>query len=237
MKMSCVVPARNEEGHLREVITQILLIESISDIVIIEGGSIDNTYDLAHQITCENPDRIQLLKQVGLGKFDAVMMGAKYAKEEFLIIWDSDGTVPVDSTLKVILATQLSGKMSMGNRLVGKIENGAMQFFNLIGNWLFAIAWSPLLGNKSLDLLCGTKIVPTKLFRHIPNWLTRVDPYGDFALIATAIANGIKINSVPVDYLKRSYGGTNIHRWTGGVRLLLTTFCVYIWILYRFFKK
>jgi len=56
MKMSCVVPARNEEGHLREVITQILLIESISDIIIIEGGSIDNTYDLAHQITRENPD-------------------------------------------------------------------------------------------------------------------------------------------------------------------------------------
>lgn len=44
MNISCIVPARNEEGNLDQVISQILSIECITDIVIVEGGSHDKTY-------------------------------------------------------------------------------------------------------------------------------------------------------------------------------------------------
>jgi glycosyltransferase involved in cell wall biosynthesis len=230
MNMSCVVPARNEEGHLDQVISQILSIECITDIIIVEGGSHDNTYLEAKKIALINPNRIKVIKQTGKCKFNAVLLGAKHASEDFLLIWDADGTVPINSTIKVIENTLSTGNVTMGNRLSGSIEPGAMQFLNLIGNWFFAVIWSPVLRGKSLDLLCGTKIIPSKIFSVIPKWLINIDPYGDFALIATARAQGLTIESVPVDYLKRQYGSTNIRRWSGGFRLLVTTFFIYIWL-------
>ena len=230
MNMSCVVPARNEEGHLDQVISQILSIECITDIIIVEGGSHDNTYLEAKKIALINPNRIKVIKQTGKGKFNAVLLGASHALEDFLLIWDADGTVPFNSTIKVIENTLSTGNVTMGNRLSGSIEPGAMQFLNLIGNWFFAVIWSPVLSGKSLDLLCGTKIIPSKIFSVIPKWLINIDPYGDFALIATVRAQGLTIESVPVDYLKRQYGSTNIRRWSGGFRLLVTTLYVYIWL-------
>ena len=237
MNISCIVPARNEEGNLDQVISQILSIECITDIVIVEGGSHDKTYLEAKKIALINPNRIKVIKQTSKGKFNAVFLGAKHASEDFLLIWDADGTVPVDSTIKVIENTLSTGNITIGNRLSGSIEPGAMQFFNLIGNWFFALIWSPVLKGKTLDLLCGTKIIPSKIFSVIPKWLINIDPYGDFALIATARAQGLTIESVPVDYLKRHYGSTNIRRWSGAFRLLVTTFCIYIWLFCRSVTK
>ena len=64
MNISCIVPARNEEGHLDQVISQILTIECITDIIIVEGGSHDNTYLEAKKIALINPNRIKVIKQI-----------------------------------------------------------------------------------------------------------------------------------------------------------------------------
>ena len=233
MDISCIVPARNEAGNLDQVISQILTIKCVTDIIIVEGGSHDGTYLEAKKIAFNNPNRVKVIKQSGIGKFNAVLLGAENATKDFLLIWDADGTVPVSSTIKIIENASLTRNVTLGNRLSGTIEPGAMQLLNFIGNWFFAIIWSPVLRGKSLDLLCGTKIVPRKIFLDIPRWLINIDPYGDFALIATARAQGLTIESVPVNYLKRRYGNTNIRRWSGGVRLLIATLCIYVWLLYR----
>ena len=234
MLLSCIVPARNEQGHLSEVLSQILSIDNISDIIIVEGGSVDNTYNEAIKIAKKYPNKVQVVKQSGRGKFNAVELGASYAKQELSIIWDADGTVPLSCTIKVINHALKTEHITVGNRLAGNMEKGSMQFFNLIGNWIFAYMWSPMLKSKPSDMLCGTKIISTKIFSKIPSFLLRLDPYGDFALIATARAHGNVIDFVPVNYLKRRYGKTNIRRWSGGVRLLITTVLAYIWfILYR----
>ena len=50
LTLGCIVPARNESGHLVSVIEQIMSIEVISEIIIIEGGSSDDTWEVAKQI-------------------------------------------------------------------------------------------------------------------------------------------------------------------------------------------
>jgi glycosyltransferase involved in cell wall biosynthesis len=237
MNISCLVPARNEQGHLADVIRSIISIENISEIIIIEGGSKDDTYNEAINLTKFYPSKVRVLKQPGHGKFDAIKWGAEHAKEEFLIIWDADGTVPLDSTLAVINHASSTKCVTIGNRLAGEMEPGSMQFFNLIGNWFFAFAWSPILGTKPVDLLCGTKIVPTKIFSQIPIVIELFDPYGDFSLLATIKACGYEINFIPVNYQIRRYGSTNIHRWVGGIQLLGTTFLAYCWFLWRLIKR
>ena len=46
-RLSCVIPARNESGHLREVVGHVLSLPEIQDIILVEGGSIDDTFEVA----------------------------------------------------------------------------------------------------------------------------------------------------------------------------------------------
>ena len=230
MFVSCVVPARNEEGHLEHVINEVLAISSITDVIIVEGGSSDGTFAEAVRLAERNPARIRTIKQTGRGKFDAVQCGAELAREDFLLIWDADGTVPLDCTRRVVSHALATEHATMGNRLQGNREVGSMQYLNFLGNWIFALLWAPLLRSRPVDMLCGTKIVQTKVFENIPARILKSDPYGDFALIATARAMGYSVQSIPVNYLARQYGETNIRRWSGGARLFFSTTLIYFWL-------
>lgn len=227
-KLTCIVPARNEAGHLREVIEHVLSVNQIDQVIIVEGGSTDETWAVASRLALENPKMISLLKQDKKGKFNAVLTGARLADGKHIVIWDADGTVPIQDSKRVIEAAINSGEAAMGNRLTGTIEPGAMQFANLLGNWAFAVLWIPILKGSPKDLLCGTKVFPREVFSEMPNWLCEIDPYGDFAIISFAISRSIKIHSVTVDYKARTYGSTNINRWSGGIQLLLTTYRIYL---------
>ena len=88
--ISCIVPARNEQGHLRSVISEIRRVKFISEIVIIEGGSTDKTFDEAKALEQEFPELIRVAVQPGKGKFDAVRLGAELCRENLIIIWDAD---------------------------------------------------------------------------------------------------------------------------------------------------
>ena len=74
--LTCVVPARNEAGHLEQLVNTILSVEEITHVVIVEGGSTDNTYEIAKRLSKLNPSRLTCIKQTGKGKFNAVLEGA-----------------------------------------------------------------------------------------------------------------------------------------------------------------
>lgn len=100
--LTCVVPARNEAGHLKTLIESISSVAEIDKIVIVEGGSTDNTFEIAIQIASQKPERITCLKQTGKGKFNAVLEGVKSQNTKFSMIWDADGTVPVSASSLII---------------------------------------------------------------------------------------------------------------------------------------
>ena len=228
--VSCVVPARNESGHLNEVLNNVLSVSEITEIVIVEGGSTDDTWEVALRLAEAHPEVIKTYKQTGKGKFNAVMEGALASSSSLVLIWDADGTVPLEDSQRVVSTSLANSNPAMGDRLRGKIEPGAMQTANWIANWGFAILWAPILGDKPRDMLCGTKIFPREIFTEMPKWLIEADPYGDFALVGHARLRKLKIESCMVNYGARTYGQTNIHRWSGGVELLVATIRIY-WML------
>ncbi len=225
--ISCLVPARNEAGHLRIVISHVLQISDISEIIIIEGGSTDDTFKVAKDLETEFPNLVRTIKQTGIGKFNAVLDGAKLSTGELVMIWDADGTISLNESRRIIQVAKEKSGAAMGDRLRGTMAPGSMMRANKVGNWVFALLWCPILNWRIQDLLCGTKIFPRQVFESLPGKYIRFDPYGDFALLANARNLGIKIASVTVDYDARSYGKTNIHRWTGGWLLLRFTLKVY----------
>jgi glycosyltransferase involved in cell wall biosynthesis len=234
--LTCVVPARNEAGHLKNLISSMLEVDEISRVVIVEGGSTDRTYEIALEISQSNPERVICIKQTGKGKFNAVLEGATTHSSDFTMIWDADGTVPVDSTREIIQKALSSNTFSMGDRLRGNIEPGAMQFANKLGNWFFAIVWAPINKCRPTDIFCGTKVAPSRVFANIPRKLIDADPYGDIALLISARMSRVRVNPVIVNYTARVYGESKMRRWKMGFVFLRLTGLSY-WELLRRARK
>lgn len=229
--LTCVVPARNEAGHLEQLVNSILSVEEITHVVIVEGGSTDNTYEIAEELSKLNPKRLSCIKQTGKGKFNAVLEGASKHRTEFTMIWDADGTVPAESSRRIISQAFSMNGFSMGDRLRGEMEPDAMQFANRIGNWIFAFIWAPLNKIKPTDIFCGTKVAPSMVFANIPAKFIKADPYGDIALLITARKLGIKVSPIKVRYTARVYGESKMRRWKMGFTFLKLTGLAYLEIL------
>ena len=94
-----------------------------------------------------------------------------------------------------------------------------MRYFNMLGNRLFSLLLSWMLGQPVKDTLCGTKVVwraDYELISANRDYFGDFDPFGDFELILGAAKLNLKILDLPVRYHDRTYGETNIQRWKHG---------------------
>lgn len=223
--VSIVIAARNEEGHISELIERIPQMGSGTEIIFVEGNSSDLTYDAIFKVIADRPHlNCQLIKQTGKGKGDAVRAGFDIASGDVLMILDADITVPPED-LPRFLAPLANGSAEFVNgvRLVYPMESGAMRFANLVGNKFFSWAFSWLLGQPIRDSLCGTKVLWRRDYLRIASnrkYFGDFDPFGDFDLLFGAARLNLKILEVPIRYRARRYGETNISRWRHGVLLL-----------------
>jgi len=223
--VSVVIAARNEAGNIPAIFARVPELGRETELVFVEGGSSDNTFEAIKQAITENPQRpCQLLKQTGKGKGDAVRLGFQHARGDMLIILDADLTVPPEDLPRFVAALS-SGKTDFanGSRLVYPMERDAMRFFNLLGNKSFSLAFSWLLGQPIKDTLCGSKALWRADYETIAanrSYFGDFDPFGDFDLLFGASKLSMKIVDVPIRYRDRSYGKTNIQRWRHGWLLL-----------------
>jgi len=223
--VSVVVPARNEEGNIPQILRRVPRMGRETEIVFVEGHSTDNTYAAIERAIRERPDiPCRLLRQTGKGKGDAVRLGFVQARGEMLMILDADLTVPPE-TLPRFYEVLRTGKGDFANgvRLVYPMEKQAMRFLNLLGNKFFSLAFSWLLGQPVKDTLCGTKVLWRSDYERIAanrSYFGEFDPFGDFDLLFGAARLNLKIVDLPIRYRERTYGATNIQRWRHGLLLL-----------------
>lgn len=222
---SILVPARNEEGNIENIVKRVKKLDYPIELIFVEGNSIDNTWNKILEIKAQYSGYpIKTFKQSGKGKGDAVRKGFDNAENDILVILDADLTVPPEDLPKFFNAIEEGkGEFINGSRLVYPMENEAMRFFNIIGNKFFAMVFSFLIGQAFKDTLCGTKVISRKNYialKENRKYFGDFDPFGDFDLIFGATKLGLKIVEVPIRYRNREYGDTNISRWKHGVILL-----------------
>jgi 2-polyprenyl-3-methyl-5-hydroxy-6-metoxy-1,4-benzoquinol methylase len=225
MTVSVVVAARNESGHIDELMARIPEMGAGTEIIFVEGNSTDDTYQAIERCIANNPHKnCRLLKQPGKGKGDAVRAGFAVATGDILMILDADITVPPEDLPRFYdLIANGEAEFVNGVRLVYPMDTDAMRFANLIGNKFFSWAFSWLLGQPIRDTLCGTKVLSRADYQRIADnraYFGDFDPFGDFDLLFGAARLNLKFLEVPVRYRARRYGETNISRWKHGVLLL-----------------
>ena len=223
--VSVVIAARNEAGNIKSIFERVPKMGSQTEIIFVEGHSRDNTYETIGKEIQLHPGTPGLLfQQTGTGKADAIRLGFEKATGDILMILDADLTVPPEDLPRFYDAI-VSGKGEFinGVRLVYPMEKEAMQTLNFIGNKLFSMAFSWLLGQPIKDTLCGTKVMWREDYEKIAanrSYFGDFDPFGDFDLIFGAAKLNRKIIDLPIRYRDRTYGTTNISRWRHGILLL-----------------
>jgi hypothetical protein len=103
------------------------------------------------------------------------------------------------------------------------MQSQAMQLLNSWANKFFGIAFSFTLEQRFKDTLCGTKVLLKTDYEKIVanrSYFGDFDPFGDFDLIFGAAKLNLKIVEIPIHYLDRAYGSTNISRFRHGWLLL-----------------
>jgi SAM-dependent methyltransferase len=223
--VSIVVAARNEAGNIKSIFERLPRMGPKTELIFVEGHSRDNTYETIEKEIPLHPQTPSLLfRQPGIGKADAVRLGFEKASGDILMILDADLTVPPEDLPRFYDAIASGkGEFINGVRLVYPMEKEAMRTLNFIGNKLFSMAFSWMLGQPIKDTLCGTKVLWREEYEKIAanrSYFGDFDPFGDFDLIFGAAKLNRKIIDLPIRYRERTYGTTNISRWKHGILLL-----------------
>ncbi len=223
--VSVIIPARNEAGNIEAAVRRTPDMGAGTELIFVEGHSRDDTWAQIQRVQREFPERkIKIMRQTGKGKGDAVRLGFAAATGDILMILDADLTMPPEELPK-FYAVLASGRAEFANgvRLVYPMDEEAMQFLNLCANKAFGIIFTWLLGQPVKDTLCGTKVLSRAHYERIAAhraYFGDFDPFGDFDLLFGAAKLNLRIADVPIRYKERTYGSTNIHRWSHGWLLL-----------------
>jgi len=224
-RCSVVIPARNEAGNIEDAVRRTPEMGLGTEIIFIEGHSKDDTWGEIQRVAAKYPARnIKVLKQQSWGKGGAVREAFAAATGDLLFILDADLTMPPEELPKFYeIARAGTGEFVNGVRLVYPMEEQAMQFLNMLANKTFGLLFSWLLGQKLKDTLCGTKVLFRSDYEAIAKnraYFGEFDPFGDFDLLFGAAKLNLRMVDLPIRYRARTYGQTNIHRWSHGWLLL-----------------
>jgi SAM-dependent methyltransferase len=220
-----VIPARNEMGNIEAAITRMPRFTDDLEVIFVEGHSKDDTWGEIQRVIAAYPDRdIKAMRQPGKGKADAVYTGFDAARGDVLMILDADLTMPPEQLPKFWRAMQSGkGEFINGSRLVYPMEDEAMRFLNLIANKIFSLLFTWLLSQRLTDTLCGTKVIRRNDYARLKAgraYFGDFDPFGDFDLIFGASKLNLKVAEVPIRYAARTYGETQISRFSHGFMLI-----------------
>lgn len=222
---SVIVPCRNEIGNVDAVVRRVPPLGTHTELIFVDGASTDGTPQRIEVLIEAHPDRdIKLLQQrQGGGKATAVYQGFDAASGDVMMILDADMTVAPEDLPRFYLAlAEGVADFANGTRFAYPMEVGAMPGLNNLGNRVFGVFLSWLLGTHISDSLCGTKALFKRDWARIAAARPLFgghDPWGDFDLLMGAAYAGLRIMDVPVRYGARMAGESKMRPLHHGVAL------------------
>ena len=196
-RVSIIIPTLNEEKGIKDTIQEIPdSIKAYSEIIVVDGLSEDNTTSEAEKANA------QIVIETKKGKGTAMRSGAEYAKGEFLIFMDGDGTYPSDAIPQFVNLLEESD-LVIGNivpflkKLNGKgIEQLYVYFSTKLTNLLFSI-----FGISLEDPLDGMRAIRKVDFQRLNLESDGFEIEAEMNI--KAVNHDFKITQLPIRYLKR----------------------------------
>ena len=202
--ISVVIPVFNEEKNVRELHTRLsAVLESIGqsyEIIFVDDGSIDNTFEILKVITFEN-EHVKLIRlRRNYGQTAALAAGFAEVRGDIVISMDGDlQHFPED-------IPNLLEKMDEGYELVSGWREKRVDSF-------FVRRLPSLIANKLMAILSGLPLhdfgTTFKAYRR--EVIEEIELYGELHRFIPALASqqGIKIGEVPIQNILRRKGQSN----------------------------
>lgn len=234
VSVSVIIPCKNESGNIVPAIQRLPNMGKHTEIIFCDDKSTDGTAEEVRRMQDQYPERdIQLVEGPGICKAENVWAGFESAKGDVLMILDGDLAV-MPEELPYFLSVILEGKGEFinGSRMVYPVPRAAMKFVNTLGNKVFSMIFSFLLGQTIKDTLCGTKVLWRSDWKRLKSmlgsWGTK-DRWGDYELLFGAAKLHLKIVDLPVHYQERVFGTTKMTKvFRNGLIMLRMCFTGFI---------
>ncbi|UIZ57380.1 glycosyltransferase family 2 protein [Acinetobacter sp. SCLZS86] len=213
MKVSIVLPAKNESAAIGQTLAQIQQLQLAHEIIVVNDGSTDQTKQVA-----ESAGAKVVTHPYSKGNGAAIKTGARTATGDIIVFMDADGQHdPQD-------ITRLIEKIEQGYDLVvGARQKGSQASIGRgIANALYNNLATYMTEQKVEDLTSGFRAVRTDKFREFLYLLPNGFSYPTTSTMAFFRA-GYSVGYVPIHAAKR-IGKSHIRPLKDGVRFFLIIF-------------
>jgi glycosyltransferase involved in cell wall biosynthesis len=211
MRVAFLIPARNEERSIAEVLARIELLAIDCQVIVVDDGSSDSTATIAERAGAT------VLRQPHRGKGAAIRAAIPYIDAEIAVIQDADMEYDPAEVPKLIEPIQRgAADVVYGSRLKGGEPQRAYMFWHLLGNRFLSLLTGILYNTTLSDMETGYKAFRAEVLRSLD---LRQD---DFAIepeiTAKVCLRKLRVYELPISYYGRTYAeGKNI-TWVDGFK-------------------
>lgn len=240
VRLSIVIPARNEARNLEKVLLEL---PDVHQIVVVDGHSVDDTVETVQRVR----PGAQVVHQDRRGKGNALSCGFRAATGDIIVMFDADGSADAAEIPRFVDALLAGADFAKGSRFcrVRDLRGGSHDITPLrqVGNAMLNRLANVLFGTRSSDLCYGYNafwrdLVPVL---GLPASSGTVEPpaevpdvmhWGDGFEIETLLhcrvaTAGLMIAEVPSVERRRMHGETNLRTFVDGARVLRTLLSEY----------
>lgn len=214
LKTTIVLPARNEQQSVGEVVRGIRNALPAAEVIVVDDGSKDGTAAVARA-----QGAMVISSPYSMGNGAAIKRGARAASGEILIFMDADGQHNPADIPKLLQKLDEGYDMVVGARgREGQANAGrglANAFYNKLASWMT--------GFKVLDLTSGFRAVRTEKFREFLHLLPNGFSYPTTITMAF-FRSAYAVAYVPVLVAARVGTTSHIRPLRDGIRFLLIIF-------------
>lgn len=214
MRLSVILPAKNEAVGLAKTLPAIAQHCPGAEIIVVDDGSTDDTANIARE-----HGATVLTSPYSMGNGAAIKRGARAANGDLLVFMDADGQHNPADINKLLAKLDEGYDMVVGARDGSGQANFHRGLANAFYNWLA----SHMTGHRIDDLTSGFRAVRAEKFREFLHLLPNGFSYPTTSTMAF-FRSAYPVAYVPIDVAKRVGTASHIRPLKDGIRFLLIIF-------------
>jgi glycosyltransferase involved in cell wall biosynthesis len=200
MQLSVIIPVFNEESTIKEILERVLGQNNVQEIIIVDDGSSDKTFDILQRSKIKN-SKLKILRHLkNKGKGAAIRTGISKAKGDYILIQDADLEYDPREYKKLIRELKFA-RVIYGSRIMGKSPHA--YFLTYLGNIAITAICNILFGTKLTDIYTCYKLIPANIIKNLQLNSNGFEIEGE--ITGKLLKRGISIREVAIGYKPRSY--------------------------------